>query len=311
MNQSNVTHFSSARSSALFLSVLSNSVTMHACTILCGVLYLSAVASLTAVKQDTGVTSATVGGNVTLKCFYDSQVAMHFSWYRQILGGRPELLSSVYKYDKSSKVSAWMEKNPRFSLVRMDGINHLHLSDVRFSDSATYFCGSSHSNVVEFGEGVFLSVKGTDLKEVTQRPVSGTIQSGDSVTLNCTVHTGSCHEEHNVYWFRQGSHKGVLHTHRDGCKQTSTAGSPSLSCLYHLQKLNLSSSDAGTYYCAVASCGEILFGNGSKLLVKGDAEDQTAQMRILVYLSIIRTGTLLLFVTICLFIYITMSRKKS
>uniref|UniRef100_A0A671Y4B9 Ig-like domain-containing protein n=1 Tax=Sparus aurata TaxID=8175 RepID=A0A671Y4B9_SPAAU len=36
------------------------------------------------------------------------------------------------------------------------------------------------------------------------------------------------------------------------------------SCVYHFSK-KVSSSDAGTYYCAVATCGEILFGNGAKV----------------------------------------------
>ena len=122
--------------------------------------HLSALIQSAAVKQDAGVISASVGDNVTLQCFYDSQVAMHFSWYRQTLGGGPELLTSIYKYDKPSKGFHWMEKHPRFYVQMKDRINHLHISDVHISDSATYFCGSSHSNRVEFGEGVFLSVKG-------------------------------------------------------------------------------------------------------------------------------------------------------
>ncbi|XP_070711138.1 uncharacterized protein [Pempheris klunzingeri] len=276
--------------------------------ILCGVLVLSAVIQ-SAVKQDTGIRSASVGDNVTLYCSYDSQMAMHFSWYRQTLGGGPELLSSIYKYDKPTKVYHWMEKKPRFSVQKMDGINHLHISDVHFSDSATYFCGSSHSNVVEFGKGVFLSVKGTRPKEVVQGPASETVQSGGSATLNCTVHTETCDGEHSVYWFRHGSRHGIVHTHGDGWKHVSAAGSPPQSCAYHLQKEKLSPSDTGTYYCAVASCGEILFGKGSKLLVEGCIEDQMAQMRILVWLSIIRTGILLMFVAICLLVYITKSRS--
>ncbi|CAJ1086658.1 signal-regulatory protein beta-2-like [Xyrichtys novacula] len=283
---------------------------MYLLMILCGVFYLSAVAQL-AVKQDTGIVFATAGDNVTLRCFYDSQVAMHFSWYRQTLGGGPELLSTVYKYDEPSKVSPWMEKNPRFSLLRMRGCNHLHITDVQPSDSASYFCGSSHSNVVEFGEGIFLSVRGASLKDVDQGPVSKSFRSGGSVTLNCTVHTGTgtCDGEHNVYWFRQGFKKGVLHTQKDGCKQVPAAGPSSKSCVYHLQKSNLNSSDAGTYFCAVASCGEILFGNGSTLLVTDGAEDQMAQIRILVWLSIIRTGILLLFVIVCLLIYFGKTTK--
>ncbi|XP_070849925.1 novel immune-type receptor 9 [Chaetodon trifascialis] len=280
---------------------------MHLCAILCGVFHLSAVIQSAAVKQDTGVVSATVGDNVTLHCFYDSQAAMHFSWYRQTLGGGPELLSNIYKYDKPSKVFRWMEKNPRFSVQRKEGVNHLDISDVHFSDSATYFCGSSHSNTLEFGEGVFLSVKGAKLQEIVQGPVSDTIQPGGSVTLNCTVHTGTCDGEHSVYWFRHGSRQGILHTQGDRWKQVSTTGARSQSCVYHLQKKNLSSSDAGTYYCAVASCGEILFGNGSKLLVKGDDDDTAAQMKILVWLSISRTGILLFFVIICLLVYMSKS----
>ncbi|KAM9400651.1 uncharacterized protein ACWYII_030497 [Salvelinus alpinus] len=39
--------------------------------------------------------------------------------------------------------------------------------------------------------------------------------------------------------------------------------------------MNLSLSDAGTYYCAVASCGEMLLGNGTKLEMDyGCKEDQ-------------------------------------
>ncbi|XP_038587122.1 immunoglobulin kappa light chain-like [Micropterus salmoides] len=278
---------------------------MHLYTILLGVFHLSAVIQSSALKQDTGVISARVGDNVTLHCFYDSQVAMHFSWYRQTLGSGPELLSSIYKYDKPSTVSRWTKKNPRFSVQRKEGMNHLHISDVHLSDSATYYCGSSHSNIVDFGKGVFLSVKGVNIKEIVQGPTSETILKGGSVTFNCTARFGTCDGEHSVYWFRHGSRQAVLHALGEGCKQVSTSGPPSLNCVYHLQKMNLTSSDAGTYYCAVASCGEILFGNGSKLLIKDDVEDQAAQITILVWLSIIRTGLLLFFLTICFLFHIT------
>lgn len=53
--------------------------------------------------------------------------------------------------------------NPRFSVERKEGTNHLRIADIHVSDSATYYCGSSHSNMVEFGEGIFLSVEGTVL----------------------------------------------------------------------------------------------------------------------------------------------------
>lgn len=130
--------------------------------------------------------------------------------------------------------------------------------------------------------------------------MSGTIQRGGSVTLNCTVHYGECDEDHSIYWFRQGRHQGILHTHSGQCESLPPPGpSASQSCVYYLQKDNLSSSDAGTYNCAVASCGEILFGKGTNLLIADDVEDKMAQMSIFVWLSILRTGILLFFLAVC------------
>ncbi|KAG7254265.1 hypothetical protein CRUP_037887, partial [Coryphaenoides rupestris] len=41
------------------------------------------------------------------------------------------------------------------------------------------------------------------------------------------------------------------------------------SCVYTLPKNNVDTSDAGTYYCALAACGGIVFGSGTKLVVTG------------------------------------------
>ncbi|XP_070978117.1 uncharacterized protein [Oncorhynchus clarkii lewisi] len=119
---------------------------------------------------------------------------------------------------------------------------------------------------------------------VLQQPVSESVHPGDSVTLKCTIHIETCAGEHSVYWFRHGSgesHPGIIYTHgdkSDQCEKSPKAGSPTQSCVHNLPKRNLSFSDAGTYYCAVASCGEILFGNGTKL----DIEEHRADPLLLV-----------------------------
>ena len=70
-----------------------------------------------------------------------------------------------------------------------------------------------------------------------------------------------------MFWFRVGSdksHPNILYTdgnRRDECEDRSDTQK---SCVHHFSK-KVSSSDAGTYYCAVATCGEILFGNGAKV----------------------------------------------
>lgn len=101
-----------------------------------------------------------------------------------------------------------------------------------------------------------------------QQSLIDTLHSGDSVSLQCSIFTESCSGEHSVYWFRQssGESQGVLYTkgERNGQCQNSTE-SQTQSCVYNLFKSNVSHSDAGIYYCAVATCGEILFGKGTEL----------------------------------------------
>ncbi|KAJ8008350.1 hypothetical protein DPEC_G00103920 [Dallia pectoralis] len=158
----------------------------------------------------------------------------------------------------------------------LKGTNHLTISDIQLTDSASYYCGSSYSNKLTFLVGDILIVKGSESRStrIVQQPVLESVQPGDSVTLNCTIKTETCEGEHSVYWFRHDSGEsppGIIYTHGDRsgqCKNSTETGSPTQSCVYNLPKRNLSLSDAGTYYCAVVSCGEILFGNGTKLEVK-------------------------------------------
>ncbi len=88
------------------------------------------------------------------------------------------------------------------------------------------------------------------------------------MTLNCTVHTGTCDGEHSVYWFRdsEGSHPGLIYTHGDRNDQCERKpNTQTHTCVYNLPMKSLNLSHAGTYYCAVASCGHILFGSEKKL----------------------------------------------
>ncbi|XP_036403565.1 uncharacterized protein LOC118790680 [Megalops cyprinoides] len=163
--------------------------------------------------------------------------------------------------------------NSRFEIVGGKQEFHLKISDTKPEDIGTYYCGITFLNHLMFGNGTFLMLTGSESnsRTVVQQPVSEPVQPGDSVTLQCTIHTETCAGEHSVYWFRQGSGEsspGVIYTHgnrNDQCERSSGAGSPTQSCVYKLPKRNLSLSDAGTYYCAVAVCGEILFGNGTRL----------------------------------------------
>lgn len=99
------------------------------------------------------------------------------------------------------------------------------------------------------------------------------VEPGDPVSP-CTVVTNRCAGDDSVYWFRRDSddsQSGLIYTQRQSsgqCETSFTANSPTQTCVYSLPK-NITLSDGGMYYCAVAACEEILFGNKTKVTLKG------------------------------------------
>uniref|UniRef100_A0A3Q1EBS7 Immunoglobulin kappa light chain-like n=1 Tax=Acanthochromis polyacanthus TaxID=80966 RepID=A0A3Q1EBS7_9TELE len=218
------------------------------------------------VRQESGFLLANVGDNVTLQCFYASDVAAVFLWYKQTLGQKPVLISTFYKHDKVGTFSDDFTNSQRFFLETKDGKNHLTITDLRISDSATYYCVSCSSYKFEFGEGTIVSVKGSGFQASVRQSEDETIQSGDSIS--CTVNTGICDGQHSVHWFKneEEPHPGLIYTvggMNNQCERTSNTQTHT--CEYNLPINSQNLSHSGTYYCAVASCGRILFGNGTKL----------------------------------------------
>ncbi|XP_041713193.1 uncharacterized protein LOC121546188 [Coregonus clupeaformis] len=221
--------------------------------------------------QPIPVTTRLFGDTVSLPCpKAESQQLLY--WYRQTVGQLPNLVASV-SYG-SEPVLKGEFKNPRFKVEESEYVYNLIIRNISTLDEATYFCGMGTIFGMNYGNATFLAVKGHNHLSLVQRPVSDPVHPGDSVTLQCTVLSETCTGEHSVYWFRAGSgesHPGVIYTpgnRRDVCKKSPETPSPTKSCVYSLSKNNLSLSDAGTYYCAVATCGEILFGNGTNLRIE-------------------------------------------
>ncbi|XP_074505777.1 uncharacterized protein LOC141775937 [Sebastes fasciatus] len=216
-----------------------------------------------------------VGQNVNLTCTRQtSWRTTYLFWIRVVSGTFPEILGSTITYNKV------VEETHRVTATQEPGAFVLHITKTQFSDTAVYYCIKVTRSNMTFLEGIFLRVKGPepDITAVTQDFPSDPVRPGDSVTLQCSVLFDSekkaCPGEHSVFWFRAGSDKShpsliyAQRNNRDGCEKSPEARSPQ-KCVYSFSK-NVSSSDAGTYYCAVATCGEILFGNGSKLTIEGN-----------------------------------------
>ncbi|KAF1380432.1 hypothetical protein PFLUV_G00163680 [Perca fluviatilis] len=146
----------------------------------------------------------------------------------------------------------------------------------------------------------FVSVKaGENLTLQCFFEASESIQPGGSVTLDCTVHTGTCDGEHSVYWFKKSeqSQPGLIYTHggrTDQCERKPNTQTHT--CVYKLPMKSLNLSHAGTYYCAVASCGHILFGHGTKL----EFENEVYSPVLVYFLSGTSTFTTILSVLLAL-----------
>uniref|UniRef100_A0A3P9KA99 Ig-like domain-containing protein n=1 Tax=Oryzias latipes TaxID=8090 RepID=A0A3P9KA99_ORYLA len=187
----------------------------------------------------------------------------------------PEIVGKRFgKSDEFNKIH-------HFTTKEEDGRFFLQISKAKPSDSAFYYCFTVKTYKITFLKAVLLEIKETNLSEnvldlfhFSVDPVS----AGDVVALQCSVlsefKNDACPEEQRVFWFRKTegeSHPTYIYARRssDGDCNGGTETQPLQSCVYSFLK-NVSSSDAGLYYCAVAACGKVIFENGTELDVQGN-----------------------------------------
>ncbi|XP_019113987.2 uncharacterized protein LOC109138415 [Larimichthys crocea] len=216
-----------------------------------------------------------VGDDVNLTCARQTSklITETLFWIRLVSGNMPEFLGGTHSFDYED-----VNKTPRMTTKQEPGTFLLQIHETKLSDTGHYYCIKINQLKMTFLNATFLRIKGPepDITAVFQVPPSDPVRPGDSVTLQCSVLSDSenktCPREHSVYWFRAGSdesYPSLIYAHGnsgDECERSPQTHSPQ-KCVYSFSK-NVSSSDAGTYYCAVATCGEILFGNGTKLEIE-------------------------------------------
>ncbi|XP_026104788.1 immunoglobulin superfamily member 3 [Carassius auratus] len=226
------------------------------------------------VVQEDHLKIVQAGEDLNLTCTFSKLLQATTAWFKQTADRKNIQIVSLYLKQQPS----WNEdfdKTNRFNVIKGDDHFNLTILKTKLSDSATYYCVVSSHYTVEMGAGARLLVKdaAVDRHLTLQQSSIDTLHPGDSVSLQCNIFTESCAGEHSVYWFRQslGESQGVLYTEgeRNGQCENRT-GSQTQSCVYNLFKSNISHSDAGIYYCAVAACGEILFGKGTELNFSGN-----------------------------------------
>ncbi|XP_032410062.1 uncharacterized protein LOC116713901 isoform X1 [Xiphophorus hellerii] len=209
-----------------------------------------------------------VGGTVSLHCPVTKTERKFFYWYKQPLG---HMLQTVATGSLTEKKLSEQFNNSRFNLTAGDSQCSLTIKNISKEDEAAYFCQSGSAYFQSFAAGMYLAVNDHDsqtLTHVRQTPETTSVQDGDTVNLHCSllsktsVNSSQCPAKNNVYWFRVGfgaSHSSFIYTNQNSCDAQQR------SCDYRLSKTIQNSSDTGMYYCAVVTCGKILFGEGTKV----------------------------------------------
>uniref|UniRef100_A0A3B4DTI1 Ig-like domain-containing protein n=1 Tax=Pygocentrus nattereri TaxID=42514 RepID=A0A3B4DTI1_PYGNA len=231
--------------------------------------------------SQSGLQYIQYGKEIILNCSFLSPDEATTTWFRHAPGEKPLLIASAYHYIPAVYYNGF-DKTGRFKVLKEKNSFNLRISNAEPSDSATYYCSVAYYTDTALADWTVLILKGRcsslSLSAVLQPPVSDPVELGGDTTLQCSILTDVSAGDHSVYWFRHGSgesHPGIIYTHgnrSDECKKSSETDSPTQSCVYKLPKRNLSLSDAGTYYCAVLMCGEIIFGNGTKLDFVGECK---------------------------------------
>ncbi|XP_017162509.1 uncharacterized protein LOC108166623 [Poecilia reticulata] len=214
------------------------------------------------------VKTVTVGQNVTLSCPRQTSALYRetFYWIRLVSGNWPEFLGATVnlKIDDVSKI-------PHIQTKQEEGEFHLHINEAKRNDTGLYYCIKVKQLEFIFMKGTFLKIRGeeSNVTVLLEDSPSGAIQSETQETLQCSVLSYSerktCPADHRVYWFKAGSdssHPNLLYLQEnsgDECENSPETPSAQ-KCFYNFSE----TSDAGIYSCAVAACGQILFGNGAK-----------------------------------------------
>ncbi|XP_015254469.1 PREDICTED: uncharacterized protein LOC107100476 [Cyprinodon variegatus] len=124
--------------------------------------------------------------------------------------------------------------------------------------------------------GMYLLIEGnterTSSYRVVQQPaVLDPSRPADSDTLQCSLlsqpEEKTCSGEPRVFWLRAKMDKSVpdlIYTDGKTHENCEKPSNTQKRCSYNFSK-KVSPSDVGTYYCAVATCGEILLGDGTRV----------------------------------------------
>ncbi|XP_036423741.1 uncharacterized protein LOC118806430 [Colossoma macropomum] len=237
--------------------------------ILIASLYKTGLVEAADLQQKPSFLSANLGEAVKLYCTFDERTSNErMVWYKQKVGQTLQQVGIILT-NKDHMVSDEFKQSGIKLEVNKSSIS-LTIQHTTKDDEGTYFCGVSQLNMITFSTGTFLAVRGHPKLNVSvlQTPVRGSVSPGKSVTLQCTVLSEIRAAELRVLWFRVAAGQSfpeIIYTHQNSSSRQCEISSSTHSCVYNFSKNILDHNHTGTYYCAVAACGKIIFGNGTSV----------------------------------------------
>uniref|UniRef100_A0A3B4D319 Ig-like domain-containing protein n=1 Tax=Pygocentrus nattereri TaxID=42514 RepID=A0A3B4D319_PYGNA len=205
--------------------------------------------------------SVKTGENHTLSCNVERSEKNTIVWFKQQLGQEFKDVVTKLPDKKAISNNLKLDLNKDFSLT---------IKNISEDDEGMYFCGQSEGDMFTFFNVIFLAV--TDEPHlnisVLQTPVRGSVSPGEPVTLQCTVLSEIRAADLRVLWFRAAAGQSfpeIIYTHQNSSSRQCEISSSTSCSLYEFSKNIRDHNHTGTYYCAVAACGKIIFGNGTSV----------------------------------------------
>ncbi len=96
---------------------------------------------------------------MVLSCFIKAKQISMALWYKQVTGEEPHLITSSILHSSKSQFHDEFNSN-HFDAVRGTDSYNLTIENALQSDTGTYYCAFSFSNLIEFGNGTRLVIKG-------------------------------------------------------------------------------------------------------------------------------------------------------
>ncbi|XP_077433813.1 uncharacterized protein LOC144058968 [Vanacampus margaritifer] len=210
-----------------------------------------------------------VGQSVSLECPFEQKLLGQESlqWIRLVSATFPEYLFGMPIFEGSTFIqNGTFDSRHRMTVKKEREMFILQISQVQKSDMAVYYCFEVIRYEVTFLSGTFLQVKDNDTNSAaaTQNLRSDESPPGPSVSLRCSVLSplwnATCTDALKVYWFRSETDDAppsFIYAREDG---KNVQNAPMQKCVRAFSTVN-SVSVAGTYSCAVATCGEVFTGH--------------------------------------------------